>query len=295
MKALLICPAERPAVAALSQSLPLALIPFAGKCMIEYWMEHLATLKVEHVTIVASDRPELIKHFVDGGARWGVNSTIVVETREITPNFARLKHQTNSKDQWLAEPNDAIVMDHFPGLAHHSLFKDYAGSFSALQSWLPRAATLNRIGFKEIQNGVWASARSRIASTVQFKGPCWIGENVRIGPRATIGPMAVIEDRALILAESEISNSIIGPETLVGRLTEVKNSIAWGNTLINWKMNSCVSIPDPSLLCALSHHTDRDKPNGWMGHLSSLYTRNKDDFHVLWKHLLMKKKDKGIL
>ncbi|EEF63232.1 hypothetical protein [Pedosphaera parvula] len=295
MKALLICPAERPGVHVLAETWPISLVPLAGKNMLEYWLEHLASLKVEDVIVLAAPEAGQIKDFIYNGTRWGLNVEVIEEARELTPTAARAKYQTGPRDEWLAEPNDATVMDHFPGLTHHPLFKDYAGTFSALQSWLPRAATMNRIGVREIQPGVWASVRASISPSAQLKGPCWIGENVRIGPRAMIGPMAIIEDRSLIMAESEVNNSIVGPETMVGRLTEVRNSIAWGNVLINWKMNSSVTIPDPFLLCALNRRAVKGAASGWMGQIASLYSKNKEDLQVLLKHLLLKGKDKTVL
>jgi NDP-sugar pyrophosphorylase family protein len=287
MKALLICPAERPEVAALAPAMPLALVPVAGKNVLEYWLEHLAGQKIDDVVLLASDRPEQIRAFVGKGMRWGLNVEIVVEPWELPPHFARIKYQLNSTADWLAEPDDVITMDHLPGLSQYPLFKSYAGWFAGLQAWFPRAATVNRIGVHEIKSGVWAGRRARISPTAHIEGPCWIGESVTIGPLTTIGPMTVLEDHVIVEAGSEISHSFVGPDTMVGKLTEVKHSIAWGNTLINWKTNSCVTVPDPILLCALNGRYSSKQSTGWMGQLTSLYTRNKEDFQVLWKHLLM--------
>jgi NDP-sugar pyrophosphorylase family protein len=295
MKSLLICPAERPAVHIMAESMPIVLVPLAGKSMLEYWLEHLASLKIDSVTILATSQAARIKEFVQTGTRWGLSIQVIDEVRELTSTLARTKYRIVPNEGWLPEPNDAIVMDHFPGLTNHQLFKDYAGTFSALKSWLPRAATTNRIGVREIQSGVWASVRARISPSAQLRGPCWIGENVRIGPRAIIGPKAVIEDNALIMADSEIANSIVGPETMVGRLAKIRDSIAWGNVLVDWKTNSTVTITDPFLLCALTPRNPKGISSGWLGQLASLYSRNKEDFQVLWKHLSMKGKDKGIL
>jgi NDP-sugar pyrophosphorylase family protein len=295
MKGLLICPAERPAVHVMAEVMPIALVPLAGKSMLEYWLEHLASLQADAVTVLASSQAARVREFVQTGTRWGLNVEVIDEVRELTSSSARKKYLVDSKEEWLPEPNDVIVMDHFPGLTNHQLFKDYAGTFSALKSWFPRSATLNRIGVREVQPGVWASVRARISSSAQLRGPCWIGENVRIGPRAIIGPMAVIEDRALIMADSKIVNSIVGPATMVGRLAHISDSIAWGNVLVDWKTNSTVTITDPFLLCALIPRHSKGTPSGWLGQIASLYSRNKEDFNVLWKHLLMKRKDKGIL
>ncbi|MDB6122925.1 MAG: hypothetical protein JWQ71_1918 [Pedosphaera sp.] len=289
MRALLICPAERPEVVNLAQTMPLGLVPLVGKNILEYWLEHLVTKGVGEVTLLVSDRPDQIKAFVGNGGRWGLNVEVVVEPWELPLHFARTKYLTNSKDEWLEEPDDVIVMDYVPGLAQYPLFKSYAGWFAALQAWMPHAVTMNRIGVHEIKPGVWAGRRVRVSPTAYLEGPCFLGEGVTIGPLTTIGPMAVLEDHVVVEAGSEISHSFIGPDTMVGKLTEVKNSLAWGSTLINWKTNSCVTVPDPILLCALNGKSSRARSTGWLRQLSSLYSKNKEDFQGLWKHLLMNK------
>jgi len=57
MKAVLICPGERPAVSALAQSAPLALAPILGKTLLDYWLDHLVDRGVRHVYLLVSDRP----------------------------------------------------------------------------------------------------------------------------------------------------------------------------------------------------------------------------------------------
>lgn len=289
MKAMLICPAEHAGVAALAQASPLTLLPLAGKSILEYWVEHLAVQGVDEVTILASDRAEQIQAFVGKGGRWGVSAEVIAEPCELSVHFARTKYQLDSKAEWLDQPNDVILMDRFPGLSQYPLFKDYAGWFAGLQAFLPRAFTTNRIGVREIKPGVWVGRRTRISPSAQVAGPCWIGERVSIGPLATIGPMTILEDRVMVETGSEIAQSVIGADTMVGRLTEVRNSIALGEMLINWKTNSCVAVPDPLLLCALKGRKAGTQSSGWMGQLSSLYTKNKDDFQFLWKHFPMKK------
>jgi hypothetical protein len=45
MKAVLICPADRPAVAKLAEVAPLPNLPILGESLVEYWLEHLAGLR----------------------------------------------------------------------------------------------------------------------------------------------------------------------------------------------------------------------------------------------------------
>jgi hypothetical protein len=59
---------------------------------------------------------------------------------------------------------------------------------------------------------------------------------------------------------AEVSHSVIGPETLVGQFTEIRNSIAWGSTLINWQRDSCLKVPDSFLLCSREPQRARPTP-----------------------------------
>jgi hypothetical protein len=51
----------------------------------------------------------------------------------------------------------------------------------------------------------------------------------------------------------------------VGELTEIRNSIAWGGTLANWKLDSCIKVPDRFLLCPLGERQSPFRPAGWWG------------------------------
>jgi Bacterial sugar transferase len=145
--------------------------------------------------------------------------------------------------------------------------ESYAAWFAALLAWLPRAVTPDRIGLREIQPGVWVGLHARVSPSARLLAHCWLGESVTVGPGAVVGPMAILEDKVFIEAAAEISHSAVGTETLVGECTELKHSLACGNTLINWKTNSSVQVRDSFLLCALNQHKSSAPSAGWLGRL----------------------------
>ena len=265
MKTILICPAERPAVAALAESGPLALVPVMGKPLAAYWLEHLADQGIREVRILAADRPEMVRAALDGGARWGVEAEVVPAVREFTVSEARSRYRPKQAPDWPAEPYDVILMDRFPGFEQLPLFDSYAGWMTAVQAWLPHSATRHRVGVREVQPGVWVGLRSRVADTAQLQAPCWIGENVWVGPHAKIGPYAVLENRVVVESGVEITNSLIGPDTFVGAFTEVKASLAAGNTLVNWRNCSRTTVPDAFLMCSLGQRQRRQRASNWFG------------------------------
>src|SRR5581483_4119262 len=248
MKTCLICPAGRPAVAALAQNVPLSNLSVLGKSLLEYWLENQAAIGAKHVLVLAVDRPELVRQLAGVGTRWGLNVEVIAETRELSPAFAREKYSA-AKGDWLPKPHDVVSMTHFPGQPQNPLFTGYSSFFSALLAWLPRAATINRIGVRELQPGIWIAMRARIADSARLQAPCWIGEGARIGPRSIIGPGAILENHVLVESDCDISNSMICTETMVGKFAELKESLACGGIMVDWRTGSLVKVPDPFLMC----------------------------------------------
>ena len=249
MKALLICPAERPGVAHLAESSPLAVVPLLGKSILEYWLESLAARRVREVIVLASDRPHDVRAVVGDGARWGVRVELIPQNRELSLEEARARYRTGG--DWLPD-DDVVLMDYLPGRADQPLFESYGGWFSALQSFVPHAVTPARIGVHEVQPGIWVGLHAQISATARLIAPCWIGENTLIGDDAEIGPGAIVEDRVVVDRGAKIAHSIVGAETFVGELISVQHSLAFGATVVSWKNSSCLRVPDGFFLCPLN-------------------------------------------
>lgn len=249
MKTLLICPAHRPTVARLAEHRPLVLAPILGKSLVDYWLEYLVARGDREARIIAADRPDQIRAVVGDGSRWGLQLEVSPPDGHKTSLSRAL--QSGQPYYQGVPPDHVVIMDHLPGLEGFPLFDSYEGWFDALQAWLPHAFTPDRIGRREIQPGVSVGLHARISASVQFNGPCWLGENVVIGADAVIGPGAILEDRAFVGSGARVAQSVIGPETFVGEMTLVERSLASGNLLINWKTRSCLDVPDAFLLSSL--------------------------------------------
>jgi hypothetical protein len=265
MKTVLICPADRPTVSALAETVPLVLLPVMGKPLLAYWLEYLADIGIREVRVLATDRPEQVRAAVGRGERWGMDVEVVPVLREMPVAEARAKYRAKDERDWPAEPRDVVVIDRFPGLEQYPLFDSYTSWVSAVQTWLPHGALRHRVGVREISPRVWAGLRSRISETAKLIGPCWIGENVWIGPNAKIGPYAILENCVVVESGTEVANSSVGPETFIGALTEVRNSLAWGNTLINWRNGSRTTVPDAFLMCSLGKRRLPQAVGNWLG------------------------------
>lgn len=246
--ALLICPSARAAVAEVSRPAPLAAVPLLGESLVEYWLSHLALAGVKQVRILADDRPELISKLAGDGARWGLKVEVTSETRELTPGQAQIKY---NREFPATAQNTISILDHFPGAPQFPLFSSHADLFAALTQWMPKAKTIDRVGVREVQPGIWLGLHAQVSPEAQLRAPCWIGQHVYIGAGALVGPGSIIEDRSFIEAGAEIVHSVIGPDTFVGRLAALQKSFAWGSTLVNWETDSVTQVPDAFLLCGL--------------------------------------------
>jgi hypothetical protein len=253
MKTLLICPAIRPAVPQLAEEGPLVTASILGECLVNHWLEHLAMLGARHVKIIVADRPQHVRAVVGDGARWGLKAEVIEVNGEPTPAEAAARYRQAGDTDWLPAPYDVVLLSHLPGCRELPLFESYANWFAGLLAWMPRAITPARVRVSEILPGIWVGRRARVAPTAVLTAPCWIGDQVFIEPRAVVGPGAVIEDRAVVESDARVTQSWVGPDTFVGRMTSVTNSLAWGSTLTNWQTDSSLRVPDPFLLCSLAH------------------------------------------
>jgi NDP-sugar pyrophosphorylase family protein len=275
-QALLICPWDRPAVVELSRVSSLAAAPLLGQSLLEYWLTHLALNGVKDVHILADSHLEQISKIVGNGARWGLKAEITSEVRELTAAQAQIKYAAEFP---VSAPNNISVLDHFPGEPDCSIFTSYADLFAGVMRWLPNANTVDRVGFHEAKPGVWIGRHARVSPGAQLNGPCWIGKHAFVGAGCIIGPNAILEDRSFVEGGAEVDNSVVGPDTFVGKLAVLRQSLAWGNTLVNWKSGSVAQITDAFLMCALKREPTSEKFLGRLFEL--LFTEPKPEVDPL--------------
>ncbi len=252
MKALLICPSRRPAIPHLSALGPLATTPMFGDCLVGHWVEHLAALGARQIHIVAAEGADQVGAAVGDGARWGVRITMVAASAEPTRGEAEERYRPRGEAGWLPAPFDVVSMTHLPCCDHLPLFESYASWFAALLAWSPLAITPARVRVLQVRPRIWIGSRASVSPKAVLNAPCWVGDQACIEAGAVIGPGAIIEDRSIVAGRAGVSRCWIGPDTFVGPMTSVANSLAWGSRLINWQNDSSLHVPDPFLLCSLT-------------------------------------------
>jgi hypothetical protein len=244
MNALIICPADRPAMAFLDRPQPLALLPILGRPLLDLWITELAAQGAKSIRILAADRPDQIRRYVRQGEAWGIPVEVIPEQRELSPDEALARHVDTSVGT--ATPTRIVTLDRLPPNGPE-LWNSIAAWFAAVCDQFAAAAT-DRIGMRQLNPGVYVHVRSRISPGAILKPPCWIGADSWIGPRATIGPNTIIEAHSYVDDGAEIAESLIGPGTYVGALTEVRDSLAWKRDLYKIPTGSSTRISDGFLL-----------------------------------------------
>lgn len=284
MKALFICPSERPTVASLSAAAPLVAAPALGQTLLEYWLSHAASAGFKEVELLVHDRNEHIQALAGNGERWGLTIRVAKESRELTPAQAQLKYCSELIGD--TERNLITALDHFPKGPRSPLFGGYQDWYKGLLEWIPYAVTADRVGMHEVRPGIWQGAHSHISDKARLHAPCWVGQHVYVGAGVELGPGCIVEDGAFIEPAAEVANSWIGPDTFVGQFARIGDSLALGGTLINWRTNTVAEVPDAFLLCALRKPRQFGRP-GWLARLADLYERNKEEAYDLCKHLIL--------
>jgi NDP-sugar pyrophosphorylase family protein len=247
----LICPSERHELEHLTGTKPLAALPLFGESVLDLWLAHLSATGVKQVKILAADRYDQIKRLVGSGEKWGIEATVCSEAIEPTVGEARKKHRPAEAADYLPEPEDVQVVDHLPWDDSYPMFADYASWFQCCRTLLRRIQPGFRVGMRQLKPGVWVGRETQIAPSVKLLGPCWIGRGVHIGENAQVGPNVIIEDESFIDETAELVEAWVGPQTFVGALTRVTESLAWGHTLVNHKTGSHIVVPDPFLLSSV--------------------------------------------
>jgi carbonic anhydrase/acetyltransferase-like protein (isoleucine patch superfamily) len=252
MKTLLICPSSRPAVAHIAEFGPLATAPILGDCIAGHWIEHLTALGARQIQVLVADGEDQVRLAVGDGARWGVRISVVAANFEPTKKEAGDRYRPDGEPGWLPAPNDVVLLSHLPGNPGLPLFESYASWFSALIAWMPLALTPARVRVKEVRPGIWIGSRARVSPAAKLVAPCWVGDQVTVEAGAVVGAGTILEDRTVVGGNSVVTQSWVGPDTFVGPMTSVTNSLAWGSTLIDWRTDSLLHVPDSFLLGSLA-------------------------------------------
>lgn len=242
-RVILICADQRPEFEDLSCGVPLALAIYLGKPLIEHALDALALESVSDVLLLVSDRPSDVRAYVGSGSAWGMRIRISPEASEFSPDEAVRRHAAFLHDA-------VLTLESLPQFPDMPVLRDSAAWHRSRATLLPLLAP-GQIGVREISPGVWCGMKCRISPNAVLHPPCWIGHNCKIGSFAVIGPDAFIENDSVIDNHATVESSTVAPRTYLGSMTHLKDSVASGPVLANWRNKSTTRLVDGFLLSRL--------------------------------------------
>ncbi len=83
-----------------------------------------------------------------------------------------------------------------------------------------------------IREGIWVGEGDNLNEDVHIEGPCWLGDDVRIGHGALIGPYAVISPNVEIDKYANINRSIIFRNSYIGEGCDLRNAVVAAQNII---------------------------------------------------------------
>lgn len=107
--------------------------------------------------------------------------------------------------------------------------------------------------------------------SVSLTPPLVIGNDCRIGALSSVGPHTVIADHVLIDQQCDVRESIILPNTYIGRNLEISGKIVCGGRIADPEDGTCMEIEDSWLVASTrSARNAKDAVRGAAGWILSL-------------------------
>lgn len=101
---------------------------------------------------------------------------------------------------------------------------------------------------KHKQNGVWIGRNPVIHPSARITPPVLIGENCRIGKSVELGPDVVVGDNVIIDDEATVVDSVIMPQSYLGRFVNVDKRVIVRSQFIDIPTAQSIEIVDRFLL-----------------------------------------------
>ncbi len=214
---------------------PFCLWPVGNQPFIAHWMDRAVVENIDNIEIYAADRPTAVRDYINGGAYWSRNVTVIpIQSEDKAPNDAipiiGLPQENKFRTKF-EKPSD---------LFHHWLALN--------QYWVKHLEEYELRIESHICEGGRAGPQTRIDSSSTLVPPFWIQGKCDIGANTVIGPNVCIGENTIIDHNAIIRDSIVLPGTMVGRNTELDTVAVDGGLLIDIKRSCRVKFSDAFIL-----------------------------------------------
>ncbi len=290
-----------------------ALLPIAGKSVLEHNLDMLANAGIKRAVVVIGPFADQVRTQFEYGRRWGLELDYWPTRGEENPQavLAQLPRQQDN-DPLLLIRGDMIrtpclaeflqqaaalvgpvlhgVFDgqaaglclcrsqqadlsplhwptlaqglpvpyasavEFPGAKAHHLDSLAAFHKTSLDAAAGRISGLLVPG-RQTALGLTQGRNSKVSSRSLKFGIAFVGSGSEVHPTAEFSHEVVINDQVFIDRHAKLSDTVVLPNTYVGELVSLSNSIARGNDLIRVDINTHIRVTDSFLLTDLRQTT----------------------------------------
>ncbi len=234
--------------------LPFVLWPVCEKPLLAWWLDEAVRQGIPSIRIVAVDRPQLLRRYLDQRDLWS-------RTIEVLSQFP--EDSANSSVQ---------TMNHLPGLPPH---QEPDSPAALLEYWYQlhlealgrRSSGMVHLD-QEVQPGVWFAPGVKMAPGVELTAPCWVGSLARISSGCRLGPNAFIGPGAFLDEDVEVKEAIVCADTYLGSHTSLRRMVLQGGLLIDMDRGVGIEVIDDFV--ASSTQSSETQPRWWERLLAGL-------------------------
>ena len=191
--------------------LPFILWPVCGKPLLAHWLDEALRQEANSITIYATDRPHLIRAWINRGNYWSNQIHVRVGGDRVESSITYTMNSLPGYEVFDSVSDGHRLLEHW-----------FALHVYEIQERKPARFQIDR----EISPGVWVAPGVVIDPLARLIPPVWIGRRARIGPHCRIGPNAFISTRSVLDEDVEVIDAIICEDTYIGRHTRLDRSIA---------------------------------------------------------------------
>jgi carbonic anhydrase/acetyltransferase-like protein (isoleucine patch superfamily) len=277
---------------------PLPLWPVVGRNLVQEWVNRIRHSGVD----VLSVAPSTTAHGIDaalGLARQGVEQFLVVSVQSYAEidllDFVRYHRErrtpaTVASNQegplgveilsrtsltWRqagsrCEPSESPRTSEycFQGYAKH--LRSAKGYSDLVTDALSGQCELTPRG-SQFGADTWVAENARIADSVRFNGPCFVGADTLLCEGVTVGPFSSIEDGCVVECGTMILESTILPQTLVSAGLNIRRSVVDGPQLEHLDSGVVADLFSAGLARRLPMRRVRTHSNPEAGHRGHIW------------------------